>query len=521
MKQIIEEIKQFSGNMSLLYVEDNAGLRENVEKLLGKVFNNVIAAEDGEDGYNAFVKFKPSILITDLNMPKMNGSDMIKKIKANEPECKIIILSAYNEKEHLHNAINLGVFRYLSKPAKVPELVQAIYDSVIAIHKEENHRLFLSQIQTIFNYQNNIVIMMHEGKFILSNKRFLEFFKVDDLESFTKKYSDMDGLLLEHKDFLYTTPESKWYDTAVANSGKLFHTKIKNYKGEMRHLILKSRDIPEKDGRSILSFDDVTELNLMGLFDSDTTNSDATRQDKEAILTFMKIVKDNSAEVKIHNYYKGLTIVNSAVISEITNDEVTLKTSYPQLKIIKFSEVMTVSSEIFPKSVICKSIKSVDLDNQTVVINQMSFAPRSAVDRKFIRLEPEEKHGCSLFYKEIKVAGDVKIIDIAEVSIKIEINALFPGMRINEIVKISINLTLHSRLISIVTDATIYRIDENLHSYYVTMLFTLDINNTRVIKEYLASRQMALIREFKKMDSVMAPVSEVKKVGTTCNEYHI
>ncbi len=189
MQEIIEDIKQFSGNMNLLYVEDNAGLRENVEKLLSRVFVNIITARDGEDGYKAFFKFKPDILITDINMPKMNGFDMIKKIKTSEPECKIIILSAHDEKEYLHTAINLGVFRYLSKPAKVPELVQAIYDSVIAIHKEENRRLFLNQIQTIFNYQNNIVVMMYEGKFILSNKRFLEFFKVDDLESFTKEYS--------------------------------------------------------------------------------------------------------------------------------------------------------------------------------------------------------------------------------------------------------------------------------------------------------------------------------------------
>lgn len=357
---------------------------------------------------------------------------------------------------------------------------------------------------------------MYEGKFILSNKRFLEFFKVDDLESFTKEYSDIDGLLLEHKDFLYTTTESKWYDTAVANSGKLFHTKMKNYKGEMRHLILKSRDIPEKDGHSILSFDDVTELNLMGLFDNDATNSDTIRQDKEAILTFMKIVKDNSAEVKIHNFYKGLTIVNPAVISEITEDEVTLKTSYPQLKIVKLSKFMTISSEIFPKSVVCKSIKSIDLDNQTIVINQMSFAPRSSVDRKFIRLEPEEKHGCTLFYKNIKFAGDVRIIDIAEVSVKIEINALPPGMRVNDIVKISINLTLHARLISVITDATIFRIDENLRSYDIVLLYKLDIKNADTIKEYLASRQMALIREFKKMDSV-----EVKKADIPCYDYQI
>jgi YesN/AraC family two-component response regulator len=499
MKEKLEDIKRFAGSMSLLYVEDNAGLRVNVEKLLNRVFGKVITADDGEHGYKTFDAMKPNIIITDINMPNMDGFAMIKKIIANEPECKIIILSAYDDKEQLHTAIDLGVFRYLSKPAKVPELVEAIYDSVVAIHKEETRRLFLNQIQTIFNYQNNIVIMMYEGKFILSNKRFLEFFKVEDLESFQNKYSDIDSLLLEHKDFLYTTPSATWYETAVANPGKLFHTKIINHKGEMRHLILKSREIPQKYGHSILSFDDVTELNLMGLFDSKRADSDLMNQDKKAIIAFLKIIKDNSSEVKIHNFYRGLSIVNPAVISEITEDEVTFKTANPELKIVNIMKFMTLSSEIFPKSVICKSIKSIDFDNQTIVVNQMSFAQRSVVDRKFIRLEPEEKHGCTLFYRNVKFLGDVKIIDISEASIKIDINALPPGMIVGETVKISINLTLHARFILITTDATILRIEENAKSYYVVLIFELSIDKQNSLKEYLVNRQMALIREFKQI----------------------
>ncbi len=504
MKELINEIKDYAGDITILYVEDNEGLRNNMLSLFSRMFDNVLVAEDGEDGYNTFLKSKPKIIITDLNMPKLNGFKMIKKIKDIEPETKIIILSAFDEKKHLHTAIDLGVFRYLHKPAKMPELVQAIYDALLAISEEENRRLFLSQIQTIFNYQNNMVVMMHKGKFILSNQRFLEFFEVDDLKSFAKKYNDfdinLDGLLLEHKDFLYTTPESNWQETVVANPGKLFHTKIKNPQGEMRHLILKSREVPEKDGRCILSFDDVTELNLMAIFDSETANNDSIVQDKKAIISFMKIIQDNSSEVKIHNFYKGLTIINSAVISNITENEVTFKTAYAQLKVVSLTKFMTISSEIFPKSVICKSIKAVDLDNQTIVINDMSFTTRSSVDREFIRLEPEEKHRCTLFYNDIKFSGTVKILDVSEVSVKLEINTLPPGMQIGDIVKVSMNLTKQSKVISIITDAPIFRIDEHSRTFDIVMLFELDIKNKNAIKDYLASRQMELIREFKKMN---------------------
>ena len=50
MKETLEKIKLISENKTLLYVEDNTGLRENMSKLIGRVFKNIILAKDGEDG---------------------------------------------------------------------------------------------------------------------------------------------------------------------------------------------------------------------------------------------------------------------------------------------------------------------------------------------------------------------------------------------------------------------------------------------------------------------------------------
>ncbi|WP_304545872.1 response regulator transcription factor [Sulfurimonas microaerophilic] len=497
MKEELLAIKKLAGDISLLYVEDNAGLRHNMEKLLGRVFDNIILAEDGEEGYKKFLEYQPKILITDINMPKMNGFKLIKKVMSADPDCKVIILSAYDEKEYLHLAINLRVFRYLQKPAKVPELLNGIYSSLKAIHDTENRCLFANQLSTILNYQNNIVLMMHEAEFILCNQRFSEFFGVEDLEDFEKKYPDITDLFQEHKEFLYSTPTEKWYDVVKENPGKLFHTKIKNHENENRHLILKARAIPEKEGHFVLSFDDVTELNLMSLFDSDAVRKDNIAKDTESILSLMRVVQNNSSELKIHNFYKGLTIVNSAVISKITDDEVVLKMPYPQLKIIQLSKYLTISSEVFPKSVICRDIKQVDMDSQSVTIGKMSFALQEVADRQYIRLEPEENHSCTLFYKNIKFEGKTRIVDISEVSVKIAIDALPAGLIVGTDLKLSFNLNLNGRLISITTDSNVYRIDENGKNYYLITMYELTKHNLHQLKDYLASRQMALIREFK------------------------
>ena len=500
MNEKIKRIEELSEGVDVLYVEDNLGLSKNMQTLLSRMFNKIYVAYDGEEGYKKYSKYRPKIVITDINMPKTNGFAMIKKIKSIEPNCKVIIISAYDEKQHLYTAIKLGVFQYLHKPTKVPELINTLYDAVLSIHNEENSRIFLTQLQNIFNYQNNIVIMMHKEKFVLINKRFNEFFGVDDIEDFNEKYNNIDELLLEHKEFLYSTSSSKWLDTVIHNPGKLFHTKMQNHKGEKRHLILKLREIPEKNDYYILSFDDVTELNLMALFDLDAAKNDASSQDKMSILSLIRVVKDNSSEVKVHNFYKGLTIVNPAVITDVNEDGFTLKTVNTQIKIIQISKFITITSEIFPKDIICRSIKSIDADNQTVIIHDMSFSPRSATDRKYTRLEPSDEHTCTLYYKNIKFPGETYIMDISEVSVKIKINALPAGIEKGTKIKLFISLKLKGKLMSFSVEGSVYRIDENKRDYNIVLLYELDKKNLHDVRDYLSHRQVELIREFKSLD---------------------
>jgi YesN/AraC family two-component response regulator len=502
MKQQIEKIKSLYSNIKLLYVEDNPTLCKNMASLLSRISENIVIANDGEEGYKKYLEFQPKIVITDINMPKMNGFKMIKNIKALEPECKIIIMSAHDEKEHLYHAINIGIFRYISKPTKVPELIDAIYDTVLSIYAEENRRLFLEQIKNIFNYQNSLVMMMHNGKFILPNHRFLKFFGVDTLKDFNEKYPDMDKLLLEHKDFLYSNKSSHWYNKAVDNTGKLFHAKIKNASNELRHLILKTHDIPEKKGYYVVSFYDVTEMNLMALFDSETVKKDSLVQDKKSVVNFLNIMKNNSAEVKVHNFYKGLAIINPAVITDINDVELVIKSVNSQLKIVQLANFTTISSEILPSSITCKSIKNVDFDKQTITINDFHFAPRSIVDRKYTRLDVEKKQSCTLFYKKIQFSGDVKIVDVSEVSAKVEIEAMSAGIRIGDKMNLTMTLNIDNKVISIHTDSTLFRIDENKHSYYLVLLYELEHESTNKIKEYLGNRQISLNREFRNVNII-------------------
>lgn len=498
MTAIIEELKTLAPSLGILYVEDNKGLRDNMAGLLGKFFPHIWIAADGREGHDLYLAHNPAIVLTDINMPEMKGFELAREIKVHNSDVRIIFLSAYDEKEYLHEAIEIGVFRYLTKPTKVPLLITALRDAALSIHDEQNKRIFENQLKDIFNYQNNLLIMLKDGDPILVNHQFLNFFGLKSLDQFMKNNEEFNGLLLEHKGFLYSTSEAFWFDQAVANPGKLFHTKVLNHAKKACHLIMKLRTIPDKEGYTILSFDDITDLNLMMIFDNKAAQNDQKLQDNTAVLKLMNVIKENSSEVKLHNFYRGLTIVNNGVLIQSNNNEIVVKTTYSQLKAIKLDKNITITSELFPFSVLCKSANALDFDTQTVAFTDMQFVQESADQRANIRLEPnEERHSVTLFQNDIKFFGKTRIVDISICSVKIEFDALPAGLAVGETAKIAIVFDTDKQPLNLSISGTVYRIDSFAKWFHIVLLFELTPANQDKLLGYLANRQIELIREFK------------------------
>ena len=112
--------------LSVLLVEDEAKIRDLLASVMEKVFKKVITAQNGEEGLKKFKKFNPNIVITDILMPIRDGLEMSKDIRAISPETPIVVLSAFNDKDKLMQAIEIGVNKYLLKPIDMDELIYAI-----------------------------------------------------------------------------------------------------------------------------------------------------------------------------------------------------------------------------------------------------------------------------------------------------------------------------------------------------------------------------------------------------------
>ena len=124
----INKIQSYTKKLKLLYVEDNKETRTSTESLFERFFDDIIIAVDGKDGFNKFKKFNPDIIFTDINMPNINGLQMIEMINnsANK-KIPIIVFSAHDETNYLINAIKNGVDGYLIKPIKVEQLIEELH----------------------------------------------------------------------------------------------------------------------------------------------------------------------------------------------------------------------------------------------------------------------------------------------------------------------------------------------------------------------------------------------------------
>ena len=112
--------------LSVLLVEDEAKIRDLLAGVMEKVLKKVITAQNGEEGLKKFKKFNPNIVITDILMPIRDGLEMSKDIRAISPETPIVVLSAFNDKDKLMQAIEIGINKYLLKPIDMDELIYAI-----------------------------------------------------------------------------------------------------------------------------------------------------------------------------------------------------------------------------------------------------------------------------------------------------------------------------------------------------------------------------------------------------------
>ncbi len=164
-------------NLRVLYAEDDTETREELQSILELYVAELYIAKNGREGLDLYKKYFPDIVITDIQMPEMNGLSMAADIRVLNSQQPIIILSAYNDVEYLFRALELGIQHYITKPISIERLLNKLAELTermqLLKQVEENRRL-LEQYKMLVDEKAIVVKMDKNGNIIYMNQQFCE-----------------------------------------------------------------------------------------------------------------------------------------------------------------------------------------------------------------------------------------------------------------------------------------------------------------------------------------------------------
>lgn len=252
--------------ISILYVEDEEGIRDGLVPVLKYFSDELFVAVDGQDGLDQYIKYKPDIVVSDIKMPKMNGIEMVKSIKEINKKQHIIFTTAHSESGYFMDAIESHVDGYILKPIDLDILEEKILDLTEQITIKRRYKKQQLLMQEISALQDNLLVVLDEElQVIFLNKKSLQFFDVEDVEVFNQKYCCISSLFLEHEDFFSVKNKedgTTWIDQLIAlEDNERVVSLMDMGDSEYKSFVISLKKI-EETSHIILNFSEVTNLTI-------------------------------------------------------------------------------------------------------------------------------------------------------------------------------------------------------------------------------------------------------------------
>ncbi len=175
----------------VLYVEDDLETREELQSVLENFVAELYTAKNGREGLSLYREHRPDIVVTDIQMPEMNGLSMAADIKAINPDQPIVILSAYNDVEYLFRSLELGIQHYITKPISVERLLNKlceISEQLNLVHEVEKSRKLLEQYKLLVDVKAIVAKINLKGNIIYANPYFCKLSGYSEAELIGQHY---------------------------------------------------------------------------------------------------------------------------------------------------------------------------------------------------------------------------------------------------------------------------------------------------------------------------------------------
>ncbi len=226
----LDNFLEISHSLRVLFVEDDEDVQIQTQKLFSKFFTNLDIASNGKEGLEKFAtafndtKSKNyDLVISDIEMPEMNGIEMLKEIVKIDEDIHTMILTAFNEPKYLLDAISLDVGHYLSKPLDLHKFIKSMQDISLIVHQRlhiEEEEQKSARYGDIIDKVAIVTRTNLKGTIIYANKIFC------DVAGYTKdELVGSNHNIVRHPDMPKTAFDDLWN---TLRAGKTWRGKVKN-----------------------------------------------------------------------------------------------------------------------------------------------------------------------------------------------------------------------------------------------------------------------------------------------------
>jgi len=250
------EDTRFLKSLSALYVEDSKSIRLMIEEEISSLFDNFYITNNGEEALEKYKTLKAQnkkidVIISDINMPKMDGIELLEKIREDDFELPFIFTTAHFEKDYLKKAIDLNANEYILKPINIDDaLIKIIRECRI---KRQNDALKHQKVEmeAYLDAIDNVATVTKtdlKGTIIFANRLFCEASKYKEEELIGQPHS-----IVRHPDMHSETFRTLWN---TIQAGNIWKGKLKNKAKDGSAYYANTTIIPRYDemGQNIIEY---------------------------------------------------------------------------------------------------------------------------------------------------------------------------------------------------------------------------------------------------------------------------
>lgn len=169
-KEFLEKLQ----NLTILYAEDEVGIRENISDSLSYYVKEVYQACNGAAALEIYEEKKPDIILSDIHMPILNGIEFVKRVRENNREIPIVMITAHTDKKYLMEAVELHMEKYIVKPIDLDDLLEVLEKCIVLLDINKTEILKVDK-DYIYDYDKKE--LSYKNRVTVLNKKELVFFE--------------------------------------------------------------------------------------------------------------------------------------------------------------------------------------------------------------------------------------------------------------------------------------------------------------------------------------------------------